>query len=73
MYVKKFTSFCQVLKKDAHTRKLVPFSVIVIYVTTVPCNLLLVACFLTLMFHKVVWQHMQGVVGFLITILLQIY
>jgi len=25
------------------------------------------------MFHKVVWQHMQGVVGFLITTLLQIY
>jgi len=25
------------------------------------------------MFHKVVWQHMQGTVGFLITILLQIY
>jgi len=25
------------------------------------------------MFHKVVWQHMQGMVGFLITTLLQIY
>ena len=25
------------------------------------------------MFHKVVWQHMQGVVEFLITSLLQIY
>jgi len=25
MYGKKFTSFCQVLKKDAHKRKLVPF------------------------------------------------
>jgi len=25
------------------------------------------------MFHKVVWQHTQGMVGFLITILLQIY
>ena len=24
------------------------------------------------MFHKVVWQRMQGVVGFLITVLLQI-
>jgi len=25
------------------------------------------------MFHEVVWQQMLGVVGFLITILLQIY
>ena len=25
------------------------------------------------MFHKVVWQHMQGMVGFLIITLLQIY
>ena len=25
------------------------------------------------MFPKVVWQHMQGMVGFLITTLLQIY
>jgi len=25
MYLKKFTSFCQVLNKDAHKRKLVPF------------------------------------------------
>jgi len=25
------------------------------------------------MFHKVVWQHMQGVVGFSMTTLLQIY
>jgi len=25
------------------------------------------------MFHKVVWQHMEGVVGFLITSLLQIH
>ena len=28
------------------------------------------ACFLTSMFHKVVWQHMQDVVGFLIISLL---
>ena len=28
---------------------------------------------MTLMFHKVVWQHMQGVVGVLLTTLLQIY
>ena len=37
------------------------------------CNLSLIACFLTLMFHKVVWQHMQGAVGLLIITLLQIY
>jgi len=44
------------------------------YVATLPCNLSLIVRFLTLMFHKVVWQqHMQGVVGFLITSLLQIY
>ena len=43
------------------------------YVATLPCNLSLIACFLTLMFHKVVWQHMQGMVGFLVTRLLQIY
>ena len=38
------------------------------YVATLPCNLLLIACFL-IMFHKVVWQ---GVVGLLITTVLQI-
>jgi len=43
------------------------------YVATLPCNLSLITCFLTLMFHKVVWQHMQEVIGFLITGLLQIY
>ena len=43
------------------------------YVTTVPCHLSLIASFLTLMFHVVVWQHMQGVVGFLIAALVQIY
>ena len=45
------------------------------YVATLYCNLSLVTCFLTLMFHKVVWQHRLGVVGFLITSfdLLQIY
>ena len=32
------------------------------YVATLPCNLSSIASFLTLMFHKVVWQHMQGVV-----------
>jgi len=39
------------------------------YVTTVPCNVSLIACFLTLIFRKVVWQHIQGVVGFLIEVL----
>jgi len=34
------------------------------YVATLPCNLSLIVCFLTLIFHKVVWQHMQGLVGF---------
>ena len=43
------------------------------HVATLPCNLSLMACILTIKFHKVVWQHMQGVVGFLITTLLQMY
>ena len=34
MYVKKFTSFCQVLKKDAHKRKLVPFLRLMAYICT---------------------------------------
>jgi len=33
------------------------------YAATLSCNLSLIAYFLALMFHKVVWQHMQGVVG----------
>ena len=37
-------------------------------VATLPCNLSLIVCFLTLMFHKVVWQHTQGLVGFLVTV-----
>ena len=32
MYVKKFTSFCQVLKKDAHQRKLVPVFCLTVYI-----------------------------------------
>ena len=40
------------------------------YVATVRCNLSSIACFLTLMFHKVVWQHTQGAVWFLITSLI---
>jgi len=43
------------------------------YVANVPCNLSSIACFLTSMYHKVVWQHMQRVAGSLITALLQIY
>jgi len=43
------------------------------YVATLPCNLSLIACFLTLMFHKVVWQHIQGMAGFIVTSLLRIY
>jgi len=43
------------------------------YAATLPCNLSLIPCFLLQMFHKVMWQHMQGVVGYLITTLLQIY
>ena len=38
------------------------------YVPTLRCNLLPIACFLTLVFPKVVWQHMQGAVGFLISV-----
>ena len=41
------------------------------YVATLRCNLSLITCFLTLLFHKVVWQHIQGV--FLVTSLLHIY
>jgi len=43
------------------------------YVATIPCDVSLIACFLALIFHKIVWQHTQGIAGFLITILLQIY
>ena len=43
------------------------------HVATLPCNLSLIACFLTLMFYKVVWQHMQEWWNFWITTLLQIY
>ena len=42
-------------------------------IATLPCNLSLIACFVTLMFHKIVWRHMQGVVRLLITTLLQVY
>jgi len=27
------------------------------YIASLPCNLWLIACYLTLMFHKIVWQH----------------
>jgi len=42
-------------------------------VPTLPCNLPRIAFFLPLTFHKVVWQDMPGVVGFLTTTSLQIY
>ena len=35
--------------------------------------LIFFACFLALIFHQVMWQHMQGVVGVLVTALLEIY
>jgi len=34
------------------------------YVATLACNISLIACFPTLMFRKVLWQHLQGVLGF---------
>ena len=40
---------------------------------TLPYNFSLIACFLTLIFHNVVWQQLLDVVGFLIIILLQIH
>ena len=43
------------------------------YAATLPSNLSSVACCQTIIFHKVVWQHMQGVVGLLITAFLQIH
>ena len=43
------------------------------YVATLHCSISLIVCFLTLMFHKIVWQHMQGVMGLLISSFLQIY
>ena len=42
-------------------------------VSILHCNLSLIACYLTLVFHKLVRQHMQRMVGFLVTTLLQIY
>ena len=35
-----------------------------LYITALPYNLSPIACFLTIIFYKVVWQHIQGVVGF---------
>ena len=34
------------------------------YVATLPCNLSLIACFLTLMFHKVAWQNIHVLQGY---------
>ena len=50
------------------------YSFLIWLLTTPPhLNASLIACFLRLMFHKVVLQHTQGLVGFLIIISLQIY
>jgi len=43
------------------------------YVATLPFNVSLISCFLTLMFHNVLLQNTQDVVRFIITVLLQIY
>ena len=43
------------------------------YVATLPCNLSLIASFLTVMLHKVVWQHLQSAMKSLIAALLHIY
>ena len=43
------------------------------YLAILHRNLSLVAWFLTLIFHNVVWQHMRGAVGFSVTRLLQIF
>jgi len=36
------------------------------FAATLPCNLSSIAYFMTLMFHKVVWQHVLRVVGHLV-------
>ena len=43
------------------------------FAATLPSNLSLIACFVTLLFHKLVWQRTQRSGGILITNLLQIY
>jgi len=43
------------------------------YVATLPCDLSSIDCFLILMFHEVVWQRTQDVVGLFIMTFLQIY
>ena len=40
-------------------------------VATLPCNISLIACFLALMFHKVVWQHMHWLVWVLVKMALK--
>ena len=35
------------------------------YIATLPGNFSLIACFVTLMFDKIVWQHIRGVVGYI--------
>ena len=48
-------------------------AIILSNINRVNLNLSLIACFLALMFHKVVWQHRQSVMGPIITTILQIY
>jgi len=50
------------------------------HVATLPCNVSLITvhvsgcyCFLDIIFHKIVWRHVWGVVGYFITALLHIY
>jgi len=69
---------CFIEKADNHILacNFAKYSLILIFFSladsaALPCNILLIACFLKLKFHKVVWQHMQGVVGFSVTFLLQ--
>jgi len=68
------------LKKLFHVTYNKPFLITLLttlpylkYVATLPCNSSLITCFLTFVSHKVVWQHMQGVVGLLVNNLLQLY
>ena len=57
---------CQIFTDQKFTGRLSnkPFLILLLttrphlkYFSTLPCNLSLFSCFLTLMFYKVVWQH----------------
>ena len=71
------TTFLLVTLPNIHrSKKLLTVSAktflnLVIATVGLPRNLSSNACCLALKFHNVVWQHMQGVVEFLITNLLQ--